>query len=425
MLTIVIPALNEERHIAATLASFSDCCADYEIIVSDGGSKDGTCAIVAAMSEEDARIRLIENRRRIQAAGVNLAAAHANTNASCLLRADAHCIYPMDFVARLLAARMESNADSIVVPMRTVGASAFQRALAALQNSRMGNGGARHRMAPRSGYVDHGHHALFDLSRFRSLGGYDETFSHNEDAEYDIRLRDAGGKIWLEASAEIEYVPRSNMMGLARQYFHYGKGRARTFLKHGRALRMRQMAPLAILFTCVGGLLAAFWHPAFLLLPAAYAALCILGAIRISFRMVDIAGLISAPAAMTMHLAWAIGFVRGMLGRRPKGDVMFKVRSQDRDGYADNLRLRKVVKEIDAAIESATAERNGLATRMESTTILAANLGGNDAYGEGRSSSEEASLLRVEQEMRAGNDRLVALDAQIAALRDARALIQI
>ena len=35
------------------------------------------------------------------------------------------------------------------------------------------------------------------IAAFRAVGGYDESFSHNEDAELDYRLRQAGYRIWM------------------------------------------------------------------------------------------------------------------------------------------------------------------------------------------------------------------------------------
>ena len=43
-------------------------------------------------------------------------------------------------------------------------------------------------LSRKSGYVDHGHHAAFRAASFKAIGGYDETFSHNEDAEFDGAL---------------------------------------------------------------------------------------------------------------------------------------------------------------------------------------------------------------------------------------------
>ena len=132
---------------------------------------------------------------------------------------------------------------------RFIGEAGFQRAVAAAQNSPIGTGGSAHRMGNASGPVDHGHHALMRIDAFRAVGGYDETFRANEDAELDYRLRQAGHTIWLTDRTAMTYYPRATVSGLFRQYFGYGGGRARNILKHRMRPRLRQMAPLAILLT--------------------------------------------------------------------------------------------------------------------------------------------------------------------------------
>ena len=156
------------------------------------------------------------------------------------------------------------------------GARGFQRAVAAAQNSRLGNGGAPHRTAPRSGPVAHGHHAAFDRAFFDRLGGYDAHFSHNEDAEFDYRALRAGGRIWMCAEARVEYYPRDRPMALLHQYIRNGRGRARTLLLHRPAPQCPPdgAGPAAAL---PGGL-AAFWRRCGTALrspPLAYAALCL------------------------------------------------------------------------------------------------------------------------------------------------------
>jgi hypothetical protein len=62
-LTIVVPAFNEERHIAETLRVVSRSAArhltDYEIIAVDDGSRDSTGSIMDAAAKDNARIRAV------------------------------------------------------------------------------------------------------------------------------------------------------------------------------------------------------------------------------------------------------------------------------------------------------------------------------------------------------------------------------
>ena len=127
--------------------------------------------------------------------------------------------------------------------MDSRGEGCFQKAAAWIVDTPLGSGGSAHRGGRASGPVDHGHHAAMDLDWFRRVGGYDAGFSHNEDAELDHRLRRAGGHIWLAAELRLDYWMRPSPARLARQYWNYGRGRARTVCKHGMRPRLRQIAP--------------------------------------------------------------------------------------------------------------------------------------------------------------------------------------
>jgi succinoglycan biosynthesis protein ExoA len=316
---IVIPALDEAEHIGALLAEFGrQSRSVVEIIVADGGSTDGTQAIVERMAARDPRIRLIHNPARLQAAGFNLAASAAASDVDTLIRADAHAAYPAGFVDALLAEQAASGAESIVNRLRSVGEGGFQTAVAAASNSSWGTGGAAHRRGAASCYIDHGHHALFDRATFLSLGGYDEKFAANEDAEYDVRLRAAGGRIWFTNKADIAYFPRSSAKALARQYFRYGAGRAQTLLRHGEPLRWRQRAPSLLVLLLACSLLLAPLVPALLAVPAAYG-LAVAGAtLQLMARERKLCVVGAAVALPIMHLAWGTGFiVHRLRHRRP------------------------------------------------------------------------------------------------------------
>jgi succinoglycan biosynthesis protein ExoA len=308
-----MPALNEEHYIADAIGSVLPAASaiPYELLVMDGGSTDRTAAVVEAMSAANPRIRLIHNPRRTQSAAMNIAAEVCDPGATVIVRADCHAHYPAGFVENCVASLASAKSASVVVSMRAVGRSPVQRAIAAAQNSRLGNGGSRHRRASQSGYVEHGHHAAFDRDTFRSLGGYDETAPFNEDAEFDERLRRAGGLIYLDGRLTIDYYPRSTFSSLARQYYRHGWGRANTLLKHAMRPKIRQMLPVAVFLMCVASLLA--WPlvgPAALLPTASYVIAALLWGLLMAVRAREPDLAMAGVAAVTMHMSWAFGFLK-------------------------------------------------------------------------------------------------------------------
>jgi len=311
-LLIVIPTLNEEAHIAAVLQSLiADAPANAKIIVADGGSTDSTRTIVANFP----RVTLLDNPQQLQGAGINHAVETFGHDCTLLLRADAHATYPAGFIPALLDELCATDADSITVPMQTLGPTPFTEAVAAAQNSVLGTGGSAHRTGKGGRFVDHGHHALMRLSAFRAAGGYDPRQSHNEDAELDYRLRATGHTIWLTDKTRIGYVPRSTFAALFRQYFKHGKGRAHTAQKHNMRLKLRQIAPLLVLSSvllAVVGLGLSLLNPLWLILaaPAAiWAVLCLILGTVLALKARRLPVLLAGPAAMVMHLGWGLGFL--------------------------------------------------------------------------------------------------------------------
>jgi GT2 family glycosyltransferase len=306
---IVVPALNEATHIAAVLDGLIPFArrTGARIVVADGGSTDGTQRIVRQMAHDEPLIHLIDNPARLQGAGINLAVRMLGDGADWLLRIDAHSAYPPDYCDRLLSEAAKTDADAVVVSMKAVGQGPLQRLIALAQNSRLGNGGAAHRSAAAGRWVDHGHHALMRISAFRAVGGYDESFSHNEDAELDHRLRAAGHRLWLTAETGLDYFPRRTLGGLLLQYFRFGRGRARNILKHRTGLGIRQAVVVALAPLVLLAALAPL-QPVFALPLVAWLTACLLGGVALAVAGRQPQAVLSGFLAGGMHLAWSAGF---------------------------------------------------------------------------------------------------------------------
>lgn len=316
---IVIPCLNEAPYLEHLVRQLEPTLAGLTatLVVVDGGSSDGTRDIARRLAVAVPNMHVLDNPKRIQSAAINLAVATFGAEHDYLIRVDAHGTYPDDYCRVLVQEALETGADSVVVAMQTIGFGTFQKATAVAQNSVLGNGGAKHRVGAESHWTDHGHHALMRIAAFRAIGGYDEAFTANEDAEYDYRLHRAGYRVWMTARTSMVYYPRASALPLFRQYFGYGRGRARNFLKHRSRPSVRQMLPLMVAPVAVGAFLAAInWIAAvpFVL----WAAACMGYGAWMALGQRNPYGPLAAVSAMIMHFAWSAGFWREMLDPRQR-----------------------------------------------------------------------------------------------------------
>ena len=334
---VVVPCLNEEEHIehvVSKLAAEADRI-DLRVVVADGGSTDQTRSIVQRLTGVNPRIVFMENPKRIQAAAINAAVRRYGDSARFLIRVDAHASYPDRYCETLLHVQARTQADPVVVGMHTEGSTCFQRAAAAAQNSVLGNGGSAHRNATADRWVDHGHHALMTIEAFTAIGGYDEAFSHNEDAELDNRLIAKGFHIYLTGEVKVTYHPRGSIAGLFRQYFNIGSGRARNFLKHRKNAKLRHIVPAAVApalcLTVLIPLARIFAAPALV-----WASLCVAYGIVLGARLHDGCAAAAGIAAMAMQAGWSFGFFRGLSAEllqrsatiRSKAEHKFKTKRQ-------------------------------------------------------------------------------------------------
>ncbi|MDB4956390.1 MAG: glycosyl transferase [Myxococcales bacterium] len=242
--TIAMPAYNEENYIAACIESVQ--AQDYpreliEILVADGRSTDRTRAILAKLSAEDPRIQTIDNPERLQAAGLGLLVKAAQGD--IIVRMDVHCEYAPDYVRKCVETLERTGADNVGGAQRAKAKTFFQRALCAALDSPLGVGGAKYRSADSEGFVDTVFLGAFRRRVFETVGMWDPRAITNEDSELNQRILEGGGQIYLSRDIIVHYFPRDSLKSLAKQYYKYGRGRARTLIKLGSFPTLRPALP--------------------------------------------------------------------------------------------------------------------------------------------------------------------------------------
>jgi glycosyltransferase involved in cell wall biosynthesis len=323
LVCVVIPSLNEERYIVPLLDSLAG--QDYgpggiEVLIADGGSTDRTRELVQSFPSPFARLQVVDNPRRITAAGLN--AGMDQARGDCWIILGAHSVVRGDFVRQSVEALKRTGAACVGGPIETVGHGATGRAIAAAMSTPVGVGNARFRYSDAEGEVDTVPFGCYHRAVWDVVGRFDEDLPAADDDNYNARVREAGGRIVLVPEIRSTYYARDSYRGLARQYFHYGKAKG-LLLATGHRLQPRHFAPAAAL--AAGALLAVFglWlaiaRVAVVLAAMAYAVVVAVGSVRT--RDADGPGPLRVGAAIaTMHLAYGAGSLTGVLhglrGRR-------------------------------------------------------------------------------------------------------------
>lgn len=318
--SVIIPALNEERYIVACIEAF--LAQDYphdamELIVADGGSTDATRALVADLAARPGprpSIRLIDNPGRTTAAGLNAGAAVAAGD--ILVIFGAHAKPASDFVAESVAALRATGAAAAGGPIETRGEGRLPAAIAAALSHPFGVGDARFRYATGAGEVDTVAFAAYRRECFDLVGGFDLTRDRGEDDHFNWRIRDAGGRLWLTPAIRSVYYARGDFRSLGRQYLAYGRAKGRALAEEPRSLRPRHLAPAStVVAGTVLALLGLRFTPARLMLglgAGAYGLLAAISARQAARRSPGTPTGLTMLAFPVIHAAYGAGTFAGV-----------------------------------------------------------------------------------------------------------------
>lgn len=248
--TVVVPVLDE----ATTLRDCLDAIAaqdvemdDVEVLVCDGGSRDGTASVAAEWIAQSGvrHARVVRSDDGSRSGNLNTGLREARGAVLC--RVDARSRIPSHYLRRCREV-LDGRREVAVVGgrQRTVASPAtpVHLGIARALNNRWATGFSAYRRALGSGPSDTVYLGAFRTAELRAAGGWRTGLLVNED--YDLNRRMAHrGLVWFDGSLVVDYVPRSSLGDLLRQYAGFGRAKVRYWMSTGDRPRPRQVAMLS------------------------------------------------------------------------------------------------------------------------------------------------------------------------------------
>jgi succinoglycan biosynthesis protein ExoA len=318
--SVLMPIRNEASYIRQSLGSV--LAQDYpgqrmEILVLDAMSTDGTRSIVSQMAAQQTsfQVHIVDNPRGIVSSALNIGVRRGKGDV--YIRVDGHCEIPPDYVRSCVKLLESTGAANVGGRQCPVGESFVARAIALATSFPFGIGNARYRYSGELGYVDTVYLGAYPREVFERIGGFDERLVRHQDYEFNLRLRQSGGKIFYAPTIEVRYYSRASLLDLVRQYFEYGFWKGQVTKQNPQAFALRHAAPVVLVLAMLVGALLSLLVP-WVRVPYLGMWLLYLGAgilaagfvaARGDWRYLPLLPLVFAA----IHLSWGLGFWWGVI----------------------------------------------------------------------------------------------------------------
>ena len=261
--SIICPVYNEEKFIDRCVTSIME--QDYpkdslEVLFIDGCSTDNTRKIIEKYANEYSYIRLLDNPHKFVPQALNKGLKEST--GEVVMRIDGHCEYPTNYVSELVRYLYDLGADNVggVWNTRPAKDTPICQAIALASSHPFGVGGSMHKIgASEIMETDTVPFGCYKREIFNKTGLFDTDLVRNQDDEFNGRLQNMGGKIYLIPQVIINYTARDSLCKMRKMYYQYGLYKPLVNKKLGAPATIRQFFPLLFLLGIVfGGLFSIF-----------------------------------------------------------------------------------------------------------------------------------------------------------------------
>lgn len=312
--SIIVPCYNEVKYIKGCIDSLlkQELPAGFklQLLVSDGGSVDGTLDVLGQY-DADERVQIINNERKYQVYALNQMLSLAE--GEFIVRCDAHAQYDSSYVFALVSWLIDNpkvgNVGGEVVT-KPGGGSIWAEAVCLAQSAAYGVGGGHRTIGlERVRCVDTVLFGAWRKTIFEEVGLFDSDLVRGQDYEHNLRIRKYGYEIKQIGQTSLTYYTRPTLKQAGMQVYQYAAAKVFIFYKHKCVPTARSLAP-SIFYSALF-LLGAAWLPLAVFYYGIY--LGVLGLFIVNDRRIKSFRLAMAVMAtcVVMHMSHFLGTIRG------------------------------------------------------------------------------------------------------------------
>jgi len=235
-ISIIVPAYNEEKTIAASIKSMLDLdYPKYEIVVIDDGSKDKTYEVANSFSGKhgNVTVRVFTKSNGGKANALNYGITHSES--SIVMCVDADSRLQKDVLWRMVKHLFDPNVAAVAGAVKIVNTQNLITKLQQLEYieglnlSRSGQGFLR------AVNIIPGPIGMFKKSALEEVGFYDhDTFA--EDCDLTLKLITAGFNVAYEPDAVAWTEAPEDVISLIKQRYRWTRGILQAIRKHSHIL---------------------------------------------------------------------------------------------------------------------------------------------------------------------------------------------
>src|SRR3712207_3192092 len=174
--SVVMPVLNEEKHLAASVGQIlgQEYGGELELVIALGPSKDATDRTAGKLASGDARITLSSTPPGRTPAGLNAAVLAASHD--IIARVDGHGVLLPGYMEKAVRLLEETGAANVGGLMLAVGETPFEQAVARAYCSKVGLGGGNFHVGGSEGPAESVYLGVFRREVLERLGGFNDHY---------------------------------------------------------------------------------------------------------------------------------------------------------------------------------------------------------------------------------------------------------